>query len=324
MTRCGKPSVRDSVTSRLAREAPTLVAGRGIRQTYVLAGFTRCTHCGGSMQAVSCGSSDRRALRYICLTHCNRGGSVCTNGSIDARIAKPKPEIAPVRSSNRWGWWRGTGGRIDCVRRRVVAISDAIRRQSVTSNDQGLRMRRRPTCVVSVSGAVLMIICAACSAWAAEPGTICNSGKVAFEFAGVQRYDAGLLLSSIVWISQGWVAVQPGECADMVEVMTGRPAGTAPIHLVFAFTDKSGVWGTAALDFSRTQDAEVSKRMVCVRGKGTRFEYQIPDGEDPIASCPGVAIPAAVLWRWFGSIRGLEIEITEDDKATPFDRRLNP
>jgi len=87
-------AVWQSVHARLeSRQAPTvlappLITGRGIRRRYLLAGFGRCARCGGSMQAVSCASSDGRIVRYVCGTYWNRGATVCANGlMVDMTIA---------------------------------------------------------------------------------------------------------------------------------------------------------------------------------------------------------------------------------------------
>src|SRR5262245_59811779 len=62
----------------------TRVEARGGRQSYLLSGFARCAHCGGSMQAVSRASSKGRRFRYICSTYWNRGASVCGNSRMAA------------------------------------------------------------------------------------------------------------------------------------------------------------------------------------------------------------------------------------------------
>jgi site-specific DNA recombinase len=54
--------------------------GRGVRRQYFLAGFGRCSCCGGSMQVVSRSSTTGRLFRYICSSYWNRGRSVCANG----------------------------------------------------------------------------------------------------------------------------------------------------------------------------------------------------------------------------------------------------
>jgi hypothetical protein len=63
-----------------ATAAPPTLVGRGIRRKYFLAGFGRCSECGGSMQAVSRPGTDGRRFRYMCGTYWNRGASVCSNG----------------------------------------------------------------------------------------------------------------------------------------------------------------------------------------------------------------------------------------------------
>lgn len=63
------------------------VDGRGVRTGYLLSGFGRCEHCGGSMQAVS-RSGKGRTFRYCCATSWNRGRTVCANrAQVEMRAA---------------------------------------------------------------------------------------------------------------------------------------------------------------------------------------------------------------------------------------------
>ena len=69
---------------RAGKPAGALTDGRGVRTRYFLTGFSRCHHCGGSMQAVSRSSSRGRSFRYVCASYWNRGATVCPNGRMAA------------------------------------------------------------------------------------------------------------------------------------------------------------------------------------------------------------------------------------------------
>jgi hypothetical protein len=82
---CAVQDRRRAKRVRAGADAPPLRVGRGIRQKYFLAGFGRCSRCGGSMQAVSRpAAGGGRRFHYACGAYWNRGATVCSNGLLVA------------------------------------------------------------------------------------------------------------------------------------------------------------------------------------------------------------------------------------------------
>ncbi len=85
-------TARAAAYDRYRRGEPGGAAdGRGVRQRYLLTGFSRCDVCGGSMQVMSRASTTGRRFRYCCATYWNCGSSVCGNGRM---VAMPDADAA--------------------------------------------------------------------------------------------------------------------------------------------------------------------------------------------------------------------------------------
>jgi DNA invertase Pin-like site-specific DNA recombinase len=111
--------------------------GRGVRKRYFLAGFAKCSCCGGSMQVVSRVSGDGRQYRYVCGTYWNRGASICANGlalrmpDADAAVRELlarevlRPSIVRRALDQALGLWkaeRDDDGRQAAIRGRLLAV----------------------------------------------------------------------------------------------------------------------------------------------------------------------------------------------------------
>ena len=116
---------------------------------------------------------------------------------------------------------------------------------------------------------------------------VCNRGQITVDVA-VAYKDFGF--SDEFWVIDGWYEVPKGTCKTVFAhsyVKQDRNwlgFRSFPVHLAFAFTDSTGVWGAAKVDPS--PGIARSRLQLCVTRKS--FEYRV-DAKDPATSCKGKA-----------------------------------
>jgi hypothetical protein len=113
---------------------------------------------------------------------------------------------------------------------------------------------------------------------------VCNKGKISFVVATAERKVGAWVWSSPSdWRVEGWTNVAPYKCADVWKRQTwesGLTVNSPAVYLVFAFSDSTGVWGTAPLDFSKSIFSKrASNQQICVRQDD--FGYDLPSGRLP-------------------------------------------
>ena len=175
-----------------------------------------------------------------------------------------------------------------------------------------------------------------------EPGLasikICNNGSISINVATARDISGGGR-----WDVERWATVEPNECSVVLkwhmEPITGltyKFANSHPVHIAFAFTDATGVWGAGKFKltksffpgwsearFGGTDDYDSlrqSDKQVCV-DRGDR-EYTMT-GADPGSGCadngPGMfLIPASVDWEMkTDTTLILDVAFGPNDRAIP-------
>jgi len=114
---------------------------------------------------------------------------------------------------------------------------------------------------------------------------VCNEGQITVDVA-VAYKDFGF--SNEFWVIDGWYDVPKGKCKTVFAhsyVKQDRNwlgFRSFPVHLAFAFTDSTGVWGAAKVNPS--PGIARSRLQLCVTRKS--FEYRV-DAKDPATACKG-------------------------------------
>ena len=139
---------------------------------------------------------------------------------------------------------------------------------------------------------------------------ICNRGRLAIDVAtGFQ--DSNMV--SDWWVIDRWYHVDPGNCKVVSSRHLSIPDGLLGrsrfaedhLHLAFAFTDATGVWGAGIVNPNETnarignQDIEKkylkpSNRRFCIHPGDSKYRV---DDQDPSAGCGGTAtflVPASI------------------------------
>lgn len=139
---------------------------------------------------------------------------------------------------------------------------------------------------------------------------ICNRGQLAIDVAtGFQDSSLG----SEWWVIDRWLHVNPGNCEVVSSRHLSIPDGLLGrsrfaedhLHLAFAFTDSTGVWGAGMVNPNETnarignQDIEKkylkpSNRRFCIHPGDSKYRV---DGQDPSAGCGGTGtflVPASI------------------------------
>lgn len=112
---------------------------------------------------------------------------------------------------------------------------------------------------------------------------VCNKGQITVDVA-VAYKDFGF--SDEFWVIDGWYDVPKGTCKTVFAhsyVKQDRNwlgFRSFPVHLAFAFTDPTGVWGAAKV--TPSPGIAPSRLQLCVTRKN--FEYRV-DARDPAAAC---------------------------------------
>ena len=123
---------------------------------------------------------------------------------------------------------------------------------------------------------------------------VCNQGRIAVDVAVAYR-DFGF--NDEFWMVDYWKRVEPGKCKRVFSQFY-VPNNlfrfvSNPLHLAFAFTDSTGVWGAAKVQPPR--GIASSRLKLCVERRNN--EYRV-DTKDPGARCPkGILIPASIDWE---------------------------
>ena len=123
---------------------------------------------------------------------------------------------------------------------------------------------------------------------------VCNKGQIGLDVTVAYR-DFGF--NDEFWVIDGWYDVPKGQCkkvfAHMYAPQNWLNFRPFPVHLAFAFTDSTGVWGAASV--KPPGDTARSRLQLCVTRKN--FKYKV-DAKDPATACkgqPGVfLIPASI------------------------------
>jgi hypothetical protein len=149
--------------------------------------------------------------------------------------------------------------------------------------------------------AVLLLLPVSC-VWADDrelyQADVCNKGQITVDVAIAYR-DFGF--NDEFWIIDFWWHVPAGECKIVFShfyapnnLLNFRPF---PLHLAFAFTDSSGVWGAAMV--KPPGDIARSHLKLCV----TQGNHKYKNDDDPAAECrrnpnpEAFLIPASIDWE---------------------------
>ena len=111
---------------------------------------------------------------------------------------------------------------------------------------------------------------------------VCNQGQLSVDVA-VAYTDFGLI--DEYWVLDGWYVVLPGKCRTVFAHQyedNRREYRSFPVHLAFAFTDSTGVWGAANVKPPRNVAA--SRLQLCVTNNRYNFEYRV-EAKDPATAC---------------------------------------
>ena len=120
---------------------------------------------------------------------------------------------------------------------------------------------------------------------------VCNQGRSAVDVAVAYR-DFGF--NDEFWIIDYWYRVDSGKC-KLVYSHFYAPDGfqSFPLHLAFAFTDSTGVWGAAKVQ--PPTGIASSRLKLCVERGNNKYRV---DTKDPGVKCPkGILIPASIDWE---------------------------
>ena len=121
---------------------------------------------------------------------------------------------------------------------------------------------------------------------------VCNQGRIAVDVAVAYRDFGGL--NDEFWIIDYWDRVDSGKC-KLVYSHFYAPDGfqSFPLHLAFAFTDSTGVWGAAKVQ--PPTGIASSRLKLCVERGNNKYRV---DTKDPGVKCPkGILIPASIDWE---------------------------
>jgi hypothetical protein len=113
---------------------------------------------------------------------------------------------------------------------------------------------------------------------------VCNKGQLSVDVA-VAYTDFGAI--DEYWVLDGWYVVLPGKCRTVFHHLyedNRLEYRSFPVHLAFAFTDSTGVWGAANVKPPRNVAA--SRLQLCVTNNRYNFEY-IWKAKDPATACKG-------------------------------------
>ena len=123
---------------------------------------------------------------------------------------------------------------------------------------------------------------------------VCNKGQLSVDVA-VAYTDFGLI--DEYWVLDGWYVVLPVKCRTVLAHMyedNRLEYRSFPVHLAFAFTDSTGVWGAANVKPPRNVAA--SRLQLCVTNNRYNFEY-IWKAKDPATACKRQGQPNFSLIR---------------------------
>jgi hypothetical protein len=126
---------------------------------------------------------------------------------------------------------------------------------------------------------------------------VCNKGQLTVDVAIAYR-DFGF--NDEFWVIDRWWHIRGGECKVVFShtyapnnVLNFRPF---PLHLAFAFTDSTGVWGAAKVE--PPGDIARSHLKLCVAKNDQKYRE---DHDDPATACKksseGFLIPASIDWE---------------------------
>ena len=117
---------------------------------------------------------------------------------------------------------------------------------------------------------------------------VCNTGRIAVDVAVAYR-DFGF--TDEFWMVDYWYRVAPGNC-KLVFSHFYAPNNlfsfqSFPLHVAFAFTDSTGIWGAAKV---QPPGGIASSRLkLCVERGNNKYRV---DTKDPGVKCPkGILIP---------------------------------
>lgn len=156
---------------------------------------------------------------------------------------------------------------------------------------------------------------------------VCNSGQLAVDVAIAYR-DWGF--NDPYWVIEYWWSVKPGRCETIFSHFYAPNNWLSyqsfPLHLAFAFTDSTGVWGAAMV--RPPSGVAASRFKLCVGRKN--YKYRL-DGKSPQAACPkALLIPASIDWEptrgavyqeflGYGHPRRFVVALGRGDRAIPLD-----
>jgi len=159
---------------------------------------------------------------------------------------------------------------------------------------------------------------------------VCNAGQRTVDVA-VAYHDWGFGLDPY-WIIDRWWVVKPGACKTVFSHFYAPnnllSYQSFPLHLAFAFTDSTGVWGAAKVP--PPGNVAASRVLLCVDRDDLKYRV---DAKNPQADCPkGVLIPASIDWEpengasyseygGYGSPMRFTVSIGASDRAIPLGPR---
>ena len=132
---------------------------------------------------------------------------------------------------------------------------------------------------------VLLLASSHLRAYETYSAQVCNKGQLSVDVAVAYRAFG---FNDEFWVIDGWYEVPQGKCKTVLSHQYAEQSRnwlgfrSFPVHLAFAFTDSTGVWGAANVKPPR--DVAASRLQLCVTRKN--FEYRV-DVKDPATACRG-------------------------------------
>jgi hypothetical protein len=170
---------------------------------------------------------------------------------------------------------------------------------------------------------------------------VCNSGSLPVDVA-VAYWEYNGFVSGHYWRVDYWYEVAAGKCERVFYhnyLPNDLETDKFPLHIAFAFTDATGVWGAAPVRSWKGPEAQRSNLRLCVQRNSFKYRFE---QADPASLCEGpdgnrsyFSIPAAID---FEPLHGNQIDrgtnyyhertftiaLGPADRATPLGQQAAP
>jgi hypothetical protein len=166
---------------------------------------------------------------------------------------------------------------------------------------------------------------------------VCNEGQITVDVATASK-DFYPILPGEYWVIERWFHVRPGECKQVFYHQYGSQGvlrtRSFPLHLAFAFTDSTGVWGAARV--KPPSSAAPSHLQLCVTKNDVKYREE---DVNPATACKndprGFLIPASIDYeptsgdqydRFNGEWLGpkFAVALGPNDRAIPLGPQASP